>query len=305
MFIIKHKKIFLGISTLLIIFSIFSIFYFKLNFGIDFTGGTMMEVSYINNDRPEISQVQENLKQIEILKENFSIQSAGENSLLLRMPFISETDHVEILNTLNFNNTYEIQETRLSAIGPVIGEEMKNKAIIAIIFVVIAIILFIAFSFRKVKDFGKESVSSWKYEITAIIALMHDILIPTGIFAFLGSFFIEYEVNVLFVTALLAILGFSVNDTIVVFDRIRENLKLSENKKQNFEEIIGQSLRQTFIRSLNTSLTTLFVLIFLYFFGQTSTQQFALVLGIGVIAGTYSSICFASPLLIMFNNLKK
>jgi len=150
--------------------------------------------------------------------------------------------------------------------------------------------------FRKVS----QPVSSWKYGLVAIIALAHDIIIPAGIFAFLGSRFIEFQIDVLFVMALLAILGFSVNDTIVVFDRIRENLRMNREyrERREFDETVGDSLKQTYSRSLNTSITTLIVLVALYLIGGASTQQFALVLAIGVVAGTYSSIFLASPLLV-------
>jgi len=194
------------------------------------------------------------------------------------------------MELLSFGGAENLIQKRFNTIGPAIGEELKQKAYIAMGIVVLAIILFIAFAFRKVS----EPVSSWKYGFVAILALMHDIIIPTGVFALLGLF-TGAEVDILFVTALLAILGFSVNDTIVVFDRIRENLMLNKerNKNENFAETVGHSLEQTFARSINTSLTTLLVLLTLLFVGGESTKYFALTLVIGVIAGTYSSIFLA------------
>ena len=145
-------------------------------------------------------------------------------------------------------------------------------------------------------------ISSWKYGVAAIIALIHDIIVPTGVFAFLG-YILGVEIDILFVMALLAILGYSVNDTIVVFDRVRENLRLNREhgSEESFDLTVGKSLNQTYARSINTSLTTLFVVIALFFFGSEATQDFALVLAIGIIAGTYSSIFLATPLLVAIN----
>ncbi|TAK57569.1 protein translocase subunit SecF, partial [Patescibacteria group bacterium] len=173
--------------------------------------------------------------------------------------------------------------------------ESAKKSFASIAIVIIAIVLFIAFAFRKVS----EPVSSWKYGIIAIVALVHDVIVPTGVFAILGHFK-GYEIDSLFVTALLVVLGFSVHDTIVVFDRVRENLKINRTygKKQTFEQIVGNSISQTFTRSINTSLTVFLSLIVLYFVGGGATQHFTLALIIGIVAGTYSSIFLGSPLLV-------
>ena len=189
-------------------------------------------------------------------------------------------------------------QERFNSIGPTIGKELRNKAFVAIGIVIIAIMLFVAFVFRKVS----KPVSSWKYGVAAIIALIHDIIVPTGVFAFLG-YILGVEIDILFVMALLAILGYSVNDTIVVFDRVRENLRLNREhgSEESFDLTVGKSLNQTYARSINTSLTTLFVVIALFFFGSEATQDFALVLAIGIIAGTYSSIFLATPLLVAIN----
>jgi len=166
--------------------------------------------------------------------------------------------------------------------------------------VVFCIITFIAFAFRGVS----KPVQSWKYGVVAIITLLHDILLPLGLFAVLGHFF-GAEVDALFIVALLTILGISINDTIVVFDRIRENLRLNEerNKREEYEEVVGRSIIQTLARSINTSLTVIIVLISLYFLGPVATQNFALTLIVGMVAGTYSSIFLASPLLVAWDRL--
>ena len=176
------------------------------------------------------------------------------------------------------------------------------KAFLSIGLVILAIVLFITFAFRKVS----EPVSSWKYGVITIVALLHDVIIPTGIFAALGHF-LGYEIDTLFVTALLVILGFSVHDTIVVFDRVRENLRRSRESRVEtpFQEIVGKSIRQTFNRSINTSLTTLLALAALYFLGSDATRHFSLALLIGITAGTFSSIFLASPLLVTVERWQK
>jgi len=294
MWIIKNRKIFYSISTILIALSIFAIFFYGINFSIDFTGGAITEIEYTDKT-VDLNTLKTNLDTLDL--GNYTIQQFGEKGIILRTKDLTEKERVSVINVLSNNNQTQLEEKRFSSIGPIIGEELKSKAKWAILLVIIAIILFIAFAFRKVSELGKESVSSWEYGIVAILALVHDIIIPTGVFVFLGSIFIDYQIDILFITALLAILGYSVNDTIVVFDRVRENLK-DASKGEDFEETVGKSLSQTFVRSINTSLTTLIVLVLLFFFGGDTTKHFALVLSIGVIVGTYSSIFLASPLLI-------
>ncbi|MCK5021808.1 MAG: protein translocase subunit SecF, partial [Candidatus Pacebacteria bacterium] len=304
MFIIKYKKIFFGISTILVALSIFSIFYFGLNFGIDFKGGAITEIAYLESEdvlveMPSIEDLKLDLQKMElgsfIIQEVSTVAKNEIGGIILRTRDLSESERLSVVDILNQEGKYKIEEKRYNSVGPTIGEELKDKAIWAILIVVLAIIFFITFAFRRVIEVSNTAnrVSSWKYALAAIIALVHDIVIPTGIYAYLGSIFIDYQINTIFIMAILAILGFSVNDTIVVFDRVRENLISS--KKGNFDDIIGKSLKQTITRSINTSLTTLIVLLSLYFFGGEATKQFALILSIGVVFGTYSSIFLATP----------
>lgn len=296
MIIVNYRKIFYIISGLLVLASIFSVYSFGLNLGIDFTGGALLEVEY-RNERPAIDEIRENLKKSGF--ESARVQPTGELGVIIRTQTLTEAEHQQLLTALGSRASLEAElpseliEKRFYSIGPIIGEELKQKAWIAIFLVVIMIILFITFTFRGVS----RPVSSWKYGLVAIVALLHDIAIPIGIFSYIGA-----EVNVLFITALLAILGFSVNDTIVVFDRVRENLKGKIDEE--FGKTVGKSLKQTFVRSINTSLTTLVVLGFLYFIGGSATQMFSLTLAIGVIAGTYSSIFLAAPLLVTIQKLQ-
>jgi len=251
-----------------------------LKLGIDFTGGTLMEVEF-KDSRPDI-----NLPDV-------TIQTAGEGGLILRMPAIDEAKHQTILAELRKYG--ELEEKQFTSIGPTIGAELKKNSIYAIVLVMIMIALYIAWAFREVS----RPVQSWKYGVAALIALIHDVSIPAGFFALLGYFY-GVAVDTLFVTALLTILGFSVHDTIVVFDRIRENLK-KLGAKENFENVVEQSLRQTIGRSINTSLTVMIVMLALYFLGGLSTKFFALTILIGVFFGTYSSIFIASFLLVTWH----
>jgi len=218
------------------------------------------------------------------------VQPIGEKGYLFRAKELSDTDRTALTG-----NSAVIK--RFDAIGPTIGRELANKALIAIVLVLLLIIAYIALAFRKVS----KPVASWKYGLAAIIALAHDISIPTGLFAYLG-YARGTEINALFLTALLAILGLSVSDTIVVFDRVRENLQ--RRAANTFVDTVGLSLNQVFTRSINISLTTLIALTSVYFFGGESTRDFALTLIVGMTAGIYSSIFIASPLLILFAGKK-
>jgi len=199
------------------------------------------------------------------------------------------------MTALSDSGKVSLTEKRFNSIGPVLGKEAIEKSWMSISLVLLAIILFITFAFRKVS----RPVSSWKYGLIAIVALGHDVLIPTGVFAVLGHY-AGFEIDTLFVTALLVVLGFSIHDTIVVFDRVRENLRRNTeyHEKKQFDTIVGESINQTFVRSINTSLTTLIAIAVLYTFGPDATKHFSLTLLIGIIAGTYSSIFIGSPLLV-------
>lgn len=298
--IIKHRKIWYAISGLLVVASIFSIFFFGLNLGIDFTGGSLLEIEYLN-DRPENFVIKEKISPLNL--GNISLQPTGDNGLLIRSKDLSEEEHQAILIALSESD--KITETRFDSIGPVIGKELAQKSWVAMALVLAMIIFYIAFAFRKVSAGLSKTgrgVSSFKYGLMAIVALIHDVTIPTGIFAILGKYF-GAEIDILFVTALLTILGFSVHDTIVVFDRVRENLR--KGIGENFENTVGLSVNQTIARSINTSLTVFFVLLALFFFGGETTKYFSLALIVGIIAGTYSSIFLASPLLVTIYKLQE
>lgn len=292
MFIINHKKYFLIISLILVIAAAVAIFTKGFNVGIEFTGGTVLEVSY-QEGRPALHAVREAVSAIGI---DAQVQEFGESDIVIKTAALDEEGVEEILGALVIDEKIP-QIERLNSVGPSLGTELRDRAYMAIGIVVLAIILFIAFAFRRVS----KPVSSWKYGIVAIVALLHDIIIPAGIWAFFG-----FEVDSLFIVGLLSILGLSVNDTIVVFDRIRENLKKNQEETihENFNETVGRSVRQTIARSILTSLTLIVVLLALLLFGPVSTGGLALVLLLGSFFGTYSSIFVASPLLTVFGKKK-
>ena len=289
MWVVNYRKIFYTFSGILVLASFLSLAVWGLKPGIDFTGGTLIEVSYTDGNRPDQNQVSAALA---LVDRTASIRPSGTNEYIVRMKPIDQAEKATVMSALSLNESTSTTLKTFDSIGPVLGAEALRKAYVSIILVILGIVLFITFAFRKVS----EPVSSWKYGLTAIIALVHDVIIPVGFFSVMGHF-AGFEVDTLFVTALLVILGFSVHDTIVVFDRVRENLKHASAHKP-FGEIVGESISQTFTRSINTSLTTLIALVVLYILGGSTTQHFSLALIVGIAAGTYSSIFIGSPLLV-------
>ncbi len=304
MFIIKHKKIFVGVSIVMVLLSLISVFVFGFNVGIDFKGGALTEVAY-KDSRPAQETLNPALEAL-----NFgaiSLQPTGKLGYIVKSRDLNDTEHTALLGALSLTGEAGEQkdvltETRFNSIGPSVGRELTRKAIIAVVLISLAIICFIAFAFRKVSHFsavGHHGVASWKYGVIAIISLLHDVIIPVGIFTVLSHYY-GAELDTLFVVAVLTILGLSVSDTIVIFDRIRENLRQETNmSKMDFSAIVGKSLEQSFVRSICTSFTVILVLLALFFFGPVSTKYFALMLTAGMFFGTYSSIFLASPLLVL------
>lgn len=283
---IKYRKFYYIFSGILITASIFSIIFYRFNLGIDFTGGSILEIEFKNN-RPSQDEVKIKLNELNLGE--IIYQPAGDKGLILRMRHIDEDVHQKIIEKFKKE---EVDEKRFESIGPVISKELKQKTNILIILVLLVIIFFITFAFRK----ASHPISSFLYGIiAALVAFFHDILIPLGIFSFLGKFY-YVQITIPIVVGLLTILGYSVHDTIVVFDRVRENLL--RMKGEDFEKIINQSLNQTLTRSINTSLTSLFVLMTIFFLGGETLKYFSLILILGISLGTYSSIFIAAPVLV-------
>lgn len=288
----KHRKIYFGFSGILIIASIFVLLVFGLKPGIDFTGGSILEIDY-QETRPSNQEILEKLNEFDL--GTIYVQPTGEKGVILRMKEIDEEIHQQILERLQ--DERELEEIRFESIGPTIGQELKQKTKIVIVVALLSMIVYIALAFRKVQ----RPLRSWQYGIASVVALFHDILIPLGIFAVLGKFY-GIEISIPVITALLAVLGYSINNTVVVFDRIRENLL---KRGEAFEETVDISLNQTLSRQINTSLTTLFVAGAVFFLGGETLKYFALALIFGILAGTYSSIFLAGPILVAWFKFRK
>jgi len=297
--IIQKRNIWLTISGILFVVFLAALIVWGLKFGIDFTGGSLLEVRY-GGARPTVSQIESDLSDLEL--SSLIIQPVGETDMLLRFQETSEETHQAILNQLTDsakqeNENASIEELRFESVGPSIGAELKIKSLWAMFFALLAMLGYITYSFRQVS----KPVASWKYASAAIVSMFHDAIITIGIFAVLGKFY-GVEINIAFVAAVLTVIGYSVHDSIVVFDRVRENLPKSD---LDFAGTVNASLNQTLVRSLSTSLTSLLVLTAIIIFGGETIRTFALALAIGIFAGTYSSIFVAAPLLVVWERWRK
>ncbi len=291
--LLNYSRFFFGLSVALFVAGLISLAVFGLRLGIDFKGGTVTELQFANS--VNVDQVKAIIEKQGI--ENAQVQPADNNGIIIRTPVQDKSAHDTLLSTLK-SDVGEFTEKRFESIGPVIGEQLTREAIYQLFFVSLGIVLYIAYAFRKVT----RPVSSWQFGIAAVVALLHDLAIVLGAFALLGHFF-HVEVDSMFVTAMLTVLGFSVHDTIIVFDRIRENLRVYAGQSMDF--VINHSVSQTLVRSLNTSLTVLLVLLSLLLFGGETIRYFVLTLFIGIIFGTYSSIFVASPILAYWQSWRR
>ncbi|MDE1975327.1 MAG: protein translocase subunit SecF [Patescibacteria group bacterium] len=288
MWIINNREIFYGISIALVAASVVSLAIWGLEPGIDFTGGTLVEVAY-QDTRPSMDSV---IPALSAIDPAVSVRPSGSDEFFVRMKTVDQAGKEAVMNALSMNGTASTTIKSFDSVGPVLGAEALRKAWVSVILVILGIVLYITFAFRKVS----KPVSSWKYGLIAVSSLIHDVIIPVGAFSILGHY-LGYEVDTLFVTALLVILGFSVHNTIVVFDRVRENIRLTGDREP-FSDIVGKSVAQTFTRSMNTSATVVIALVVLLILGSETTAHFTLALIIGIVAGTWSSVFIGSPLLV-------
>ncbi len=287
--IMGYKRLWFGLSALLIIPGLFFLITSGIKVGIDFKSGSILE--YQTTQPITVTEVQDALAPTDLKTK--TVQLVGDTGFVLKTDALSEDQHNQVKDTLT-KGLAGASEKSYATIGPVIGKDQTQKAVVRVVIASLAIIFYIAWAFRRVP----RPMNSWRFGFSAVVALLHDLLFVVGMFALLGRFLPYVEVDSLFVTALLTIMGFSVHDTIVVFDRIRENLRL--NPGGNFEQIANMSVAQTLARSLNTSLTVLIVLLTLFLLGGESTKGFVLALLIGIAVGTYSSIFFATPMLVVW-----
>lgn len=289
----------MGISAVLFVIFASALFVWDLKYGIDFTGGSLLEAKF-TVVRPQASAISSSLEDLKL--NSLIIQTVGENDIMLKFQETEEQTHQAVLSKLNQaakqeNENNSVEEQRFESVGPSIGAELKIKSFWAIFFALLAMLCYMTYAFRKIS----RPVASWKYGLAAIIAMFHDVVITMGVFVFLGHYY-GIEINTAFVAAILTVLGYSVHDTIVVFDRLRENLPKSN---EDFEGTVNTSLNQTIVRSINTSLTVLLVLVAIIVFGGSSTRTFTMALAIGIFAGTYSSIFVASPILVVWEKRNK
>lgn len=280
-------------SVLLVVASAGLLYAYGLNFGADFKGGSIMELDF-RGEKPSLDSFRSILAETGLADAVANYTEDG--GIILKTKELSEEKHQDIVSILQ-GEFGEIEEKRFDSIGPIMGRELKTKSVTAIILVLLAVIIYIAAVFRKLS----RTLSPWVMGFAAIAALLHDVIIPLGIFVILGRFY-GVEISAVFVAAVLTILGYSVADTVVVFDRVRENIvRVSTG---SFSEVVHKSIMQTLTRSLNTTFTTLLSLFAIYFFGGESIRYFALALIIGIFLGAYSSIFVASPLLVWWSRTK-
>lgn len=306
MYIVNHRTFFFWLTGLILAAALGAISVYGLPRGIDFTGGSLMQVKYEGNV-PPLATIQSQVAVVPLGV--VSVRASGANAVSIRTRTMTPAEHEAVLVSISshasLDSTHstssgqasspQATELAYTSVGPALGSQFASKALWAILAVMLAIILYITFAFRKVS----RPVPSWGYGLTVIAILVHDIIIPAGFFAILAHA-TGADVDALFVTALLALLGYSVNDTIIIFDRVREHLRTNEKEgaREEFSDTVGKSITETMTRSINTSLTVVLALGALVFFGSSATRDFALVMLVGVIAGTYSSILLAAPLLI-------
>jgi len=295
---IKYRKIFYILSSILVILSIISFFVFGFNLGIDFTGGSSLELAY-KETVPSSDEIRQSLSSLNL--GNVSVQRTGERGVIVKMKDFGqegEETYSQVLSSLKGLGEVEEGSENFQSIGPIVGQELGQKTRLVVLLALLAILFYVAFSFRKIS----RPVKSYVYGFTGLIALVHDVLVPLGIFAILGKTS-GLEINIPIITALLTVFGYSINDSVVVFDRVRENLL--NLKESTFDLTVERSLNQTLVRSLNTSLTTLFTLLAIFFFGGETLRYFSLALILGIGFGTYSSIFLAAPLLVSFSKFKE
>ncbi len=289
-------KITFFFSVGLTIVAIVLIATFGLKFGADFKGGSVMELVF-NDQRPAVDELGKIIGAVRGVS-NVSVSPAGDNGALIRLNDVDEETHQNILDAIS-GKFGKITENRFDSIGPTVGNDLKTKSIKAIIISLLAVVVYLAIVFRKLSSV----LSPWALGLSAVAALVHDVLVPVGLFALLGHY-LNIEITSIFVAAVLTILGYSISDSVVVFDRIRENV-LRFGTRENFGETVHRSIMQTLVRSLNTTFTVLLSLVAIFFFGGESIKYFALALIVGVFCGAYSSIFIASPILAWWGRSRK
>lgn len=294
--LIKARNIFLGVSGAMVIASWVLVATLGLRQGIDLRGGTQWDVKFASST-VSTEMVKTAIGTL-VKQSEHSVKMNTDGSITLRLPSLDEAGHEAYRTALAKVGAFK--EQNFSSIGPTIGVELRNRSINAIIAVLVGISLFIAYAFRKVS----KPIASWKYGVATLVTLFHDVSIPVGVLVLLG-YYKGIEIDTNFIVALLVVMGFSVHDTIVVFDRIRENILIHRGRGMSLAEIINHSVRETFARSVNTTLTLVITLVVLLVFGPPSLYYFILTMLVGTVFGTYSSVFLASPILYIWGKGKE
>lgn len=290
---LKYSKIYFVFGGILMLASIVALVVWGLKPGIDFTGGSILEIEYAGGRMPS-EEIEQKLAGLNL--DSLSVQWAGQNSVIIRTKYLDEATHQNIINVLQEGK--QIEEKRFESVGSTIGRELKQKTVTLVFVCLLAIVFYIAFAFRKVRG----PIKGWQYALSSLVSLFHDILIPLGVFSILGRFY-NIEISIPVITALLTVIGCSINNVVVVFDRIRENA--IKKGVVTFAETVNDSLNQTLGRCLNTSLAYLLPLVAIFFFGGETLKYFALALIIGIVAGTISAVFLASPILVVWSNRRR
>ncbi len=296
MFVVNHRSFFFWLTGLLLVGSVVALVVIPPKLSIEFTGGSIVEVQY-EAARPSHDEIVDRVAGLNLGEP--SVRESGERGVTVRTHILTRAEHEALLAALSQGGSEPVTELRANTIGPTLGKELATKALYAILAVILAIMLYIAFVFRKVP----KPVPAWGYGVTAVAMLAIDIIVPSGFFA-VYAYFTGAQIDTLVVIALLALLGYCINDVIVIFDRVREHLGRNEKSGQHqaFEEVVGRSITETLGRSINTALTVVLALTALIVVGSETTRTFAVVMLAGVVAGTFSSICRSAPLLIPIAN---
>ncbi|OQY30686.1 MAG: protein translocase subunit SecF [Anaerolineaceae bacterium 4572_5.1] len=288
--IVKRRYLYFAISLVVIVPGLIALIIWGLPMGIDFTGGSLMEVTFEDHARPSTEEVVNLYNDFGFT--DAKAQNAGETNMIVRTRHMEEDEQAQMLAEMNSHFEGDVTLQRFESVGPSVGKETAKQAAGAVGLAAVAIMLYITYAFRQVSH-------AFRYGVAAILAMLHDVLVVVGIEAILGHF-LGWETDSLFLTALLTVIGFSVHDTVVVFDRIRENARI--HRRLPYETMVNHSIVQTLDRSINTQLTVMFTLFALVLFGGTTIRHFVTILLIGVFSGTYSSIFNAAPVLVVWEN---
>jgi preprotein translocase subunit SecF len=286
--LVNLRPVWYAITAILVGLSIAFLGMWGLKQGIEFTGGSLLAVNF-EGDRPSPVDTQRTLDEANLDVGSIVIQPVGEKDMQFRLKSLNEDEHQRLVEALRAKHG-TVTELRFDAVGPVIGQELRQKSLTGLVVVLAAILAYVAYAFRRVSG----SIQSWKYGVVTIIASGFVVLVPLGLYAFLGRQY-GVEIGTPFVAAILTIIGYSITDTIVVMDRVRENL---QKVSATFPEIIEMSIRQTFVRSITNSMATLLTLVAIFVYGGDTLDEFTLPLIVGIVIGTFSSMLFATPLLV-------